>query len=118
MKKLSANLLILIAIIHSIFGIVIGLPYLKEIAQAGFFNAVDPHPYRMAIVWFLFTGFVLMILGQLALSLENIPNSVAWSLFSLSLIGLILMPISGFWLVLALAIYIIASNSKMKAVND
>lgn len=117
MKKINAKLLILIGIIHNLFGLAIGIPYLKEIAQAGFFNAVDPHPYRMAITWFLFFGFLFIILGQLALSLDYIPNSVAWSLLTLSLAGVILMPVSGFWLVLALAIYIIFNNSKTKALS-
>ena len=117
MKKINAKLLILIGIIHNLFGLAIGLPYLKEIAQAGFFNAVDPYPYRMAITWFLLFGFLFMILGQLALSLDYIPSSIAWSLLALSLVGVILMPVSGFWLVLALAIYIIFKNSKTKVLN-
>ena len=117
MNKINAKLLIVIGIIHNLFGLAAGMPYLKEISEAGFFNAVDPYPYRMAITWFFFFGFLLIILGQLALSLDYIPSSVAWSLLVLCLFGVILMPISGFWLGLALAIYIIFSNSKSLSLN-
>lgn len=112
MKKITAKLLILIGIIHNLFALVFALPYLKEIAQAGFFNAVDPFPYRMAVVWYLFFGFLFIILGQLALDLDYIPSSVAWSLLVLGLVGVILMPASGFWLILALTIYIILKNKS------
>jgi hypothetical protein len=53
-----------------------------------------------------------MRLGQLFSWIERrlkdpLPSFIGWELLGLSLVGLVFMPLSGFWLVLALAIYTI-----------
>jgi hypothetical protein len=80
---------------------------LIEIAQAGVLDAVEPDGARIALVWFLLFGFVLLILGSLVRWCEvrslALPRSLAVHLALLSLLGVVLMPASGFWLCLPVA---------------
>jgi hypothetical protein len=89
-----------------------GRGLLVEIGRAGFFNVIEHHPSRASLFWFLFTGLMMILCGQLCFWIERqlgrtLPAFVGWELLILSVIGAVLMPISGIWLILAQAIYII-----------
>lgn len=110
--KLSAYLLIATGALHNAIGFIIGASVLGDIASEGFFNTVVMQPDRNATFWFLFSGFALMLMGLLVLELRRVPKTFAWSLLVLSLIGVILMPASGFWLVLAQAVYMLRLGAR------
>lgn len=113
MPHISGYLLIATGMIHNTIGILFGHKHLAEIAQAGFFNAVSSDIYREAIFWFLFSGFLMLLIGQLFLSMRTpIPAAVGWNLLILSIVGAVLMPVSGFWLIIPQAIYIIFSSKR------
>jgi Family of unknown function (DUF6463) len=111
--KLSGRLLIITGVIHTLVGLLIGYPYLLEMWQAGLWNSVDPDMSRVAIFWFLLFGFLLMILGQMVASYTHpISKMLSWSLLILSIVGAFMMPISGFWLVIPQAIYLLWQPQK------
>jgi len=64
--KVSAGiLLIFIGTGHIFAGIWFGHEALNEISSAGLVNSVNPQlPVRMAIFWFLFSGFIAILLGE------------------------------------------------------
>jgi hypothetical protein len=61
----------------------------------------------MVLFWFLFFGLLAMLLGWFLHRVERaghaIPRVVAWHLAALALAGGVLLPASGFWLVLPVA---------------
>ena len=108
MRGLSGALLIGIGLLHTLFGLVVGRHRVTAIARDGLWNAVGSDLGRNSIFWFLFTGFVLLILGHLCLwvertSLRPVPALVGWELLALAALGIVLMPASSFWLVLSVA---------------
>ena len=117
MPKISGHLLVAVGVVHNLVGVVFGFGYLAEIAHAGFFNAVEPHFPRQTVFWFLFTGLLFILIGQVCLWAERrldrpLPAFVGWELLAFSVVGVVLIPVSGFWLVIALALYMIAAARR------
>ena len=96
--------LIIIGIIHNTFGLVVGWNVLGEAVNAGLIGVWDNSPVNGLFFWFLVTGFVLIALGLLAARLESagvgIPVSFTVFFGLLTVAGVVLMPASGFWLLL------------------
>ena len=108
MKRIVGYLTISIGLIHTLVGVGMGYQWLADIGRDGGFDAVEGDHARMAIVWFLFTGLVLLVLGHVCVWLERqgraVPAFVGWEMLALSIVGAFLMPVSGFWLLLVLAV--------------
>lgn len=119
-KVTNGMLLFAIAIVHNLVGLAAGLGVpavlpesmrgrrlFSEIAAAGLVGGVEPDAWRMLLFWFLFFGFVTMILGWFIHTVERAGHrpsrAVAWQLGALALAGGLLIPASGFWLVLLVA---------------
>src|SRR3990170_2039223 len=71
---LVAWVLLGIGMIHSVVGLSAGRPLLLEIAREGFWNTVRSGSAplsRPLLQWFLVSGFVLLMLGHLALWVER-----------------------------------------------
>jgi hypothetical protein len=102
--------LIGVAALHAAFGMWIGRRALVAMAREGFVNAVDPHLDRMFVFWFLLQSPLLWIVGRVALWLASEgrrpPAWLGRSLLALALMGAVLMPVSGFWLILAPATWL------------
>lgn len=109
MQKYLGYSLIAIAILHQLVGLYFYQPALAEIFQAGFFNTVNP-PYwnRDAAFWFLMSGGLLLLLGLtvhwMQATTGTIPVFMAWGLLLVCLFGVTMMPSSGFWLIIPVAI--------------
>ena len=114
----TGNLLMATGIIHNLAGVVMGWRVLIDIGASGFFNSINNEMDRNAIFWFLFAGFMMIIMGKLMQHyLEadwNLPMWLGISLLALSLVGCVMMPVSGFWLVIPQAILIIKARRKRR----
>ena len=113
----SGILLIATGIIHNLLGFLMGWKTLVEIANSGFFNSVNDQMDRNAIFWFLFGGFMMMLMGHfmhlyIKENHKPLPPSIGYYLLILTIAGCIIMPISGFWLVVPQALVIILSNKR------
>jgi hypothetical protein len=90
-----------IALLHCAVGVALAWQPLRAILADGAIGAVDPHLDRMAAFWFMFFGFLLLLLGE-ALRLwegsAKLPARVGYGLLALCGTGALIMPISGFWL--------------------
>jgi Family of unknown function (DUF6463) len=106
-------MLVGIALIHTVFGVAIGSgldpsvafegePALTAMLADGVVDSVGGDPWRAAITWFLLWGLVLGLLGLEAHQSERagVPpsRSFALGLAALCVLGVVLMPASGFWL--------------------
>lgn len=94
--------LIAVAVVHTAFAIVVFKDVLLAVLQRGVFNSVGSDPMTAAVVWFVLFGIALFICGIAVHALERsaapVPKSLAWSLLAMTLLGVVLMPSSGFWL--------------------
>ena len=109
MLKLAGYWLIFTSILHFIGGFVFFPDPLAEIAQAGWWNAVSPDPFnlnyeREAAFWYMMISPLLFILGMLCGWIEEqkliMPAFVGWILLFVTIIGIVIMPVSGTWLLL------------------
>ena len=93
-----------VGVIHSLFGIFFMHATLAVLWSEGLLNTVNGQPAREAVFWFLCTGLMLLITGVLIDQLEHerlvIPRFVTWSFAVLTVIGVVVMPISGIWLLI------------------
>jgi glucan phosphoethanolaminetransferase (alkaline phosphatase superfamily) len=112
-------LLMATAVLH----IVVGVFYFKvpflAIIQDGVVNAVSPNQMqpnfdREAVFWFLLVGVLFFMLGHLAQWAQQktgvLPDALGWWLLGMSIVGVVMMPASGFWLILPQAAYILYLN--------
>ena len=104
--------LIGVAILHTLFAIVVFNKILFNIMQHGVFNTVGSDPMTGAAVWFLLFGAVLALMGMAIHSLEKNGNltsarAIGIGTLLMTILGIVLMPASGFWLALPAAIGLI-----------
>jgi len=93
-----------VGVIHLSFGIFFMHTTLAVLWSEGLLNTVNGQPPREAVFWFLCTGIMMLIVGVLVDQAERqrlaIPRFVTWSFVVLTVIGVVVMPISGIWLLI------------------
>lgn len=114
---------LIIGILHSIIGLIIFHDSLGGMFRDHLMNTVtlNGDPRRLAAFWFLLTGGTLMIAGGLVGEIEcrksRLPAFLTWSFAAITLIGILIMPLSGFWLLLVPTAGLIAQRKKCKDVD-
>ena len=103
MKHWRGYWLIAVAFIHTVFALVMFANDYKSLYDNGIINSITSVQVHAA-VWFFLFGQVLFIVGLLVHHYERalgnqFPLSISINLLLLTLIGVVLMPDSGFWLV-------------------
>jgi hypothetical protein len=103
MKHWIGRWLIGVSAIHTLFALVVFNKVLGSVVQRGVFDTVGTDPMVGAVVWFVLFGAALFICGLAVSALEHalhgaLPRSLGWTLLALALLGVVLMPASGFWL--------------------
>ncbi len=99
-----------VAVVHTLFGALAFPQVLRQLWQFGLVDSVGADPLRGAVVWFLLFAAPLALLAWVITPLERQPGTVALlrqlgaGLLALALLGIVLMPASGFWLALPPAI--------------
>lgn len=99
--------LIAVAALHTVYAAIVFAEPLREILRRGVYNSVRHDPMLGAVVWFVLFGVLFAVLGWAVLQLERQGPDDAASLrplgiglLLLALLGIALMPTSGFWLAL------------------
>lgn len=116
MKAWISKWLIFVSVGHTVVGVMFfGSTYVEMISK-GLFGTVDSEK-TAAAAWFLLFGFLLFITSLLVAVIEShdeldIPNSIGAALFILTTFGVILMPLSGFWLIYPAVVAIVMRNKK------
>ena len=93
-----------IGVIHSAVGFWLLRDTVAELIRDGLFNTVNGQPMREAAFWFLFFGFLVIILGSVLDFSESrglpLPGFLSWLTLVFMASAVFIMPVSGFWLVL------------------
>ncbi|MEJ8548667.1 DUF6463 family protein [Brevibacillus borstelensis] len=103
-KRHVGLMLMLTGLLHTVYGLIAYMKQLQPIVAEGLWNTVaDGQWDRATAFWFLIFGFMLIVLGYTVdwlMKKKGIapPVSLGWMLFTICLIGVIVMPSSGFWL--------------------
>ncbi len=115
MRRLSGPLLMATGVLDLLYVLVFHSRQLAAIAQDGFFDAVELSPPqfdREIAFWHLMFGSMFVVLGALVHWAQartgTLPAFLGWSVLALGMAGVILMPLSGFWLLLPQAVLILA----------
>jgi hypothetical protein len=102
-----------IAALHTLVGLMIGVgldpsvpfegsPPLTAMWNEGLVDSVGQNPWRVGLTWFLLWGFMLALVGLLAHQMERaglaLTRSFGAAFGALCVLGVALMPVSGFWL--------------------
>ncbi|EST54231.1 hypothetical protein T458_12760 [Brevibacillus panacihumi W25] len=96
--------LMLTGLFHNILGLVGFMTQLQPMVAEGLWDTVGNGQWdRATAFWFLMLGFMLILFGYTVdwlMKKKGIapPVSLGWMLFAFCLIGVIVMPTSGFWL--------------------
>jgi len=126
MRSMTGQLLIVIGVLHTAVGVLNGYRVLSQVSQATFSGETSRQLVAALgsqfVFWFLFGGLLTVVLGHLLTWIERrlghpIPSFIGWELLALSVAGLLVMPVSGFWLVLAVAIYAIVMARRSRQVS-
>ena len=119
MKRWVGRWIIGVGVLHSVIGFVLFAAPLREIVAAGLWNTLSPSTtLRYLAFWFLFGGVATMLVGYLADWIERVagrplPRGLGWTLLGIALAGVILTPVSGFWLVFPAAFGTLAQSRHM-----
>ncbi len=115
----NGELQIVMGIGHILVGLRTYATVLKAMKHDGVFNSIKGDHQRAAAFWYLFVGCVSISNGFLVRSLlrknETLPASMGWSMLALSTTGAAILPRSGFWLGIALALLHLRTASHGQA---
>ena len=118
MRHWIGKSLIGIGIIHTIFAAVFIAPKMGDILSEGIFNTINGQPPREAFLWFVMSGFLLMILGWLTDHWEkaehDVPVFLGWSLLGITIFVVMLSPVSGGWLILIPSLAILTRKRQTR----
>lgn len=121
MRRLCGPLLMATGVLDLLYVFVFHSRQLAAIAGDGFLGAVEPDVAfstfdRETAFWHLMFGLMALILGGLVhwaqAGTGRLPAFLGWSLLALGAAGVILMPFSGFWVVLPQAVMMIVVARK------
>lgn len=129
MRRLCGPLLMATGALDLLYVLVFHARQVAAIAQDGFFDAVDPNAAfstfdRETAFWHLMFGATALILGGLVHWSQDrtgtLPSFLGWSLLALGLAGVVLMPFSGFWIILppAVLMVVVARRGPLEDVAE
>jgi len=123
MRRWIGRWIIGVSTIHTIFALAVFPDVWLGILSSGVINTVGNDPVIGAPVWFLFWGLLLYVIGFVIDAIEKrnispLPISLGWGLLFITIIGVVLMPISGIWLLFPPSLAVIIRNYRgMKVIT-
>jgi len=121
MHRHAGKLLIAIGVGHAIVGLVLFRQPLAAIVGDGVLNTVRDQLDRQAAFWFLLMSPLCVALGQVVdRAIERGDQGtlgiVGWNLLAIGVVGAAMMPLSGFWFVIAVAPLVLRAERRSNAV--
>lgn len=102
MRRWVGRWIILVGVIHCVFGAVIFVEPLSGIVRDGVWHAVDGYPGRPLAFWFEFTGLLTILFGatvdQIERDRNTFPAFLSYGFGIMTLLAIVTMPVGGGWL--------------------
>ena len=115
---LAGGLLIGVAIVHAVFGAWFGRLPLGAMFSDGLVASVDLRGERGLVFFFLLLSPLLMMIGQLCVFLGERgiapPRWLGFEVLLLTVACALLMPVSGFWLLLPPAALLLRASASRR----
>jgi Family of unknown function (DUF6463) len=96
--------ILVVGVLHALLGFGIYIDSVAAVVREGLWNTVNGTVQgRPEAFWFIAAGFLLMLLGALTSWIEarlEPPRFLGWTLLAFAAVGIVMMPVSGFWLLL------------------
>ncbi len=94
-----------VAVIHTVFACIVFQEPLADILKRGVWNSIGDDPMRGAVAWFLLCGGFILLCGLAIDTYERSDSAgslkaVGWGLLIVTVFGIVLMPVSGLWLLI------------------
>lgn len=116
MTRWVGRWIILVGLVHCIFGAVVFLEPLSGIIRDGIWNAVDGYSGRPLAFWFEFAGMLMILFGATIDQQEKaqrvFPAFLGYGFLFLTLLGIVTMPIGGGWLMVPAAVGLLRKKAK------
>lgn len=116
MTRWVGRWIILVGVIHCVFGAVVFFEPLSGMIRDGIWNAVDGYSGRPLAFWFEFVGMLTILLGatidQTEKQEQSFPAFLGYGFLFLTLLGIIMMPIGGGWLMVPGAVGLLLKKAK------
>jgi len=113
---LAGGLLIGVAVVHAVFGVWFGRLSLGAMFSDGLVASVDSRGERGLVFWFLLMSPLLLLIGQLCVFLAERgiapPRWLGFEVLLLTVACALLMPVSGFWLLLPPAALLLRASAS------
>jgi hypothetical protein len=109
MTRFVARLLMVTGIGHALVGVALFGDPLAEMAREGFVNTIRYGQFdRAAAFWFLLFSPICVLLGRMVAHATDrgdrwLLTVVAWNVLAMGVVGAVIMPLSGFWILLVIA---------------
>ena len=115
--QLSGILMLTTGILHTTLALILGGEHFAAIVSDGIFNGIGGNIVRAFAIYFLVCGVFCMFLGGMMHAYikrigEPVPIWFGYGLIILSVVGCIVDPASGFWLLLPQALIIILADGR------
>jgi hypothetical protein len=111
------NFILITGILHLTTGFIENWDVASDILHSGIANTVDETPDRLTFFWFEMSGLFVILLGSFIQQYLNqykkpIPKKHGYYLLTVGVIGCVLEPVSGFYIFILIALFIISSGNK------
>ena len=117
MKRWVGRWIILVGIIHVVFGAVVFFDPLSGIVRDGVWNAVNGYAGRSLALWFELFGMMAILFGgaidQLEKSHQVFSSYLRYGFSILTLLAIVTMPVSGGWLMVPGAVGLLLKKGKL-----
>lgn len=121
MKNWQGNWIIVVSVFHTLFAVILFSAEYSLLYDNGIINSLSTDR-SAAAVWFFLFGQVLFITALLIKHFDSVNNSlvplsVSLNLLLLTVVGITIMPESGFWLMFPPVISLIMHHRKKQNQN-
>lgn len=108
-KRWIGRWIVSVSALHTVFGAIVFGADLGQMAQAGFWDSIGADARAGVVAWFMLSGFFMAALGLAVDALEGSAHHgnlrvTGIVILLTTIVGIVLMPASGFWLLLPPAV--------------
>lgn len=102
--------ILVVGVLHALLGFGIYIFSVIAVVREGLWDTVSLVQGRPLAFWFIAAGFLVALVGALTNWIEvrmEPPRFLGWTLLGFAVAGIVMMPVSGFWLLLPPAVALV-----------